>query len=144
MVWALDLDDFKNRCGQGHHPLMNTIKEVLGGAMVWALDLDDFNNQCGGGKYPLLKTINHGLGRLTNFKRPELLTTNLNRISTEFEDENYEITEVESEVEQVNQSGIISLPYQLYWTHQPTSSYRVPASTKILVPKVPLVNYNPK
>ena len=30
MVWALDLDDFKNRCGQGHHPLMNTIKEVLG------------------------------------------------------------------------------------------------------------------
>ena len=26
MVWALDLDDFKNRCGQGHHPLMNTIK----------------------------------------------------------------------------------------------------------------------
>lgn len=30
MVWALDLDDFKNRCGQGHHPLMNTIKRVLG------------------------------------------------------------------------------------------------------------------
>ena len=33
MVWALDLDDFKNRCGQGHHPLMNAIKEVLGPKM---------------------------------------------------------------------------------------------------------------
>ena len=30
MVWALDLDDFTNRCGQGKHPLMNTIKKVLG------------------------------------------------------------------------------------------------------------------
>ncbi|KAA0201540.1 hypothetical protein HAZT_HAZT005433 [Hyalella azteca] len=30
MVWALDLDDFRNRCGQGAHPLMNTIKSVLG------------------------------------------------------------------------------------------------------------------
>ena len=74
--------------------------------MVWALDLDDFNNQCGGGNYPLLKTINKGLGRLKNFKRPDLLTTNLNRISTQFEDENDEIPEVESEVEQVNQSKI--------------------------------------
>ena len=34
MVWALDLDDFKNRCGEGHHPLMNTIKEVLGPKMT--------------------------------------------------------------------------------------------------------------
>ena len=30
MTWALDLDDFMNRCGQGYHPLMNTIKKVLG------------------------------------------------------------------------------------------------------------------
>ena len=30
MVWALDLDDFKNRCGDGKHPLLNTIKDVLG------------------------------------------------------------------------------------------------------------------
>ena len=32
MVWALDLDDFNNRCGEGRHPLMNTIKSVLGPA----------------------------------------------------------------------------------------------------------------
>ncbi|CAK1552087.1 unnamed protein product [Leptosia nina] len=29
MVWALDLDDFQNRCNQGKYPLMNTIKESL-------------------------------------------------------------------------------------------------------------------
>lgn len=29
MVWALDLDDFRNRCGQGKHPLLNTIKNGL-------------------------------------------------------------------------------------------------------------------
>merc|ERR1712048_223315 len=34
MVWALDLDDFKNRCGEGHHPLMNTIKSILGPKMT--------------------------------------------------------------------------------------------------------------
>ena len=32
MVWALDLDDFNNRCGQGRHPLMSAIKSVLGPA----------------------------------------------------------------------------------------------------------------
>ena len=32
MVWALDLDDFNNRCGDGPHPLMNEIKKVLGPA----------------------------------------------------------------------------------------------------------------
>jgi len=32
MVWALDLDDFKNKCGEGSYPLMNTIREVLGPA----------------------------------------------------------------------------------------------------------------
>lgn len=29
MIWALDLDDFKNHCGYGAHPLLNTIRTVL-------------------------------------------------------------------------------------------------------------------
>lgn len=30
MVWALDLDDYRNVCGQGHYPLLGTIMKTLG------------------------------------------------------------------------------------------------------------------
>ncbi|ENN70443.1 hypothetical protein YQE_12947, partial [Dendroctonus ponderosae] len=32
MIWALDLDDFKNKCGAGRHPLLTTIRNVLADA----------------------------------------------------------------------------------------------------------------
>ncbi|KAB7495096.1 hypothetical protein Anas_03368 [Armadillidium nasatum] len=31
MIWALDLDDFMNRCGTGEYPLLKTINRVLRG-----------------------------------------------------------------------------------------------------------------
>lgn len=32
MIWALDLDDFKNKCGEGRHPLLTIIRNVLADA----------------------------------------------------------------------------------------------------------------
>ena len=29
MVWAVGLDDFRNRCGDGRNPLLNAIKDEL-------------------------------------------------------------------------------------------------------------------
>ncbi|CAG7821163.1 unnamed protein product, partial [Allacma fusca] len=34
MIWALDLDDFKNTCGEGHYPLLTTIRNVLGSSKL--------------------------------------------------------------------------------------------------------------
>lgn len=31
MIWALDLDDFRNRCGCGKHPLLKTLNHELRG-----------------------------------------------------------------------------------------------------------------
>lgn len=34
MIWALDLDDFRNRCGCGKHPLLKTLNHELRGLPI--------------------------------------------------------------------------------------------------------------
>lgn len=38
MIWALDLDDFTNRCGCGKHPLLKTINHELRGLQASTSD----------------------------------------------------------------------------------------------------------
>jgi chitinase len=31
MIWAMEYDDFKNRCGAGKYPLLNKVHDMLNG-----------------------------------------------------------------------------------------------------------------